>query len=78
MPNPQQNPTQPVIKPGTPTKPKPRRTSVPSPGTSPKPAPKANLEENAKEILKKIIDRYMSEFDKLHEADYTKIFDPES
>ena len=78
MPNPQQNPTQPVIKPGTPTKPKPRRTSVPSPGTSPKPAPKANLEENAKEILKKIIDRYMSEFDKLHEADYDKIFDPET
>ena len=78
MPNPQQNPTQPVIKPGTPTKPKPRRTSVPSPGTSPKPAPKANLEENAKEILKKIIDRYMSEFDKLHEADYNKIFDPET
>ena len=77
MPNPQQNPTQPVIKPGTPTKPKPRRTSVPSPGTSPKPAPKANLEE-AKEILKKIIDRYMSEFDKLHEADYDKIFDPET
>lgn len=78
MPNPQQNPTQPIIKPGTPTKPKPRRTSVPSPGTSPKPAPKANLEENAKEILKKIIDRYMSEFDKLHEADYNKIFDPET
>jgi len=78
MPNPQQNPTQPVIKPGTPTKPKPRRTSVPSPGTSPKPAPKANLEENTKEILKKIIDRYMSEFDKLHEADYDKIFDPET
>lgn len=77
MPNPQQNPTQPVIKPGTPTKPKPRRTSVPSPGTSPKPAPKANLEET-KEILKKIIDRYMSEFDKLHEADYDKIFDPET
>jgi hypothetical protein len=77
MPNPQQNPTQPVIKPGTPTKPKPRRTSVPSPGTSPKPAPKANLEE-AKEILKKIIDRYMSEFDKLDEADYDKIFDPET
>ena len=77
MPNPQQNPTQPVIKPGTPTKPKPRRTSVPNPGTSPKLDPKANLEE-AKEILKKIIDRYMSEFDKLHETDYDKIFDPET
>jgi hypothetical protein len=78
MPNPQQNPTQPVIKPGTPTKPKPRRTSVPSPSTSPTPGIKANLKENAKEILKKIIDRYMSEFDKLHEADYDKIFDPET
>ena len=66
MPNPQQNPTQPVIKPGTPTKPKPRRTSVPSPGTSPKPAPKANLEE-AKEIYNMMASELFGEFAVLYE-----------
>lgn len=75
-------PTKPVTKPDTdtPTKPTtPRRRSVPSPSTSPTPAPKAKtLMGEESEIMKKIIDRYMSAFNKLSEADYDKIFDPET
>jgi hypothetical protein len=61
-------------KPGT--KPEPRRRSVPSPATSPTPAPKAMVKESP--IMDKIVDRFKKEFDKLHEVDYDKIFDPET
>jgi hypothetical protein len=74
-------PTKPITKPDTdtPTKPTPRRRSTPSPSTSPTPAPKAKtLMGEESEIMKKIIDRYMSAFNKLSEADYDKIFDPET
>lgn len=74
-------PTKPVTKPDTdtPTKPTPRRRSVPSPSTSPTPAPKAKtLMGEESEVMKKIVDRYMSAFNKLSEADYDKIFDPET
>ena len=74
-------PTKPVTKPDTdtPTKPTPRRRSVPSPSTSPTPAPKAKtLMGEESEVIKKIVDRYMSAFNKLSEADYDKIFDPET
>ncbi len=74
-------PTKPITKPDTdtPTKPTPRRRSTPSPSTSPTPAPKAKtLMGEESEIMKKIIDRYMSAFNKLSEADYNKIFDPET
>jgi hypothetical protein len=65
------------IAPGKPgTKPEPRRRSVPSPSTSPTPAPKAMFKESA--IMDKIVKRFKSEFDKLHEVDYEKIFDPET
>ena len=69
--------TKPDVKPGTPSKPSPRRRSVPSPSTSPNPAPKALIDEES-EIMKKIIDRYMKAFKDLHEAEYDKIFDPET
>ena len=74
-------PTKPVTKPDTdtPTKPTPRRRSTPSPSTSPTPAPKAKTlmgEESG--VMKQIVDRYMSAFNKLSEADYDKIFDPET
>lgn len=74
-------PTKPVTKPDTdtPTKPTPRRRSVPSPSTSPTPAPKAKtLMGEESEVMKKIVDRYMSAFNKLSEADYDKVFDPET
>jgi len=74
-------PTKPVTKPDTdtPTKPTPRRRSTPSPSTSPTPAPKAKtLMGEESEIMKQIVDRYMSAFNKLSEADYDKIFDPET
>ena len=67
----------PDVKPGTPSKPSPRRRSVPSPSTSPTPAPKALMGEES-DIMKKIIDRYMKAFEGLHEAEYSKIFDPET
>jgi hypothetical protein len=69
--------TKPDVKPGTPSKPSPRRRSVPSPSTSPTPAPKALMGEES-DIMKKIIDRYMKAFEGLHEAEYSKIFDPET
>jgi hypothetical protein len=63
--------------PGKPeTKPEPRRRSVPSPATSPTTTPKAMVKESP--IMDKIIDRFKKEFDKLHEVDYDKIFDPET
>jgi hypothetical protein len=68
--------TQPTTKPGTAPKPTPRRRSVPSPSTSPTPAPKAAIKESA--VMKKIISRYAKVFDKINEADYSKIFDPET
>jgi hypothetical protein len=74
-------PTKPVTKPDTdtPTKPTPRRRSTPSPSTSPTPAPKAKtLMGEESEVMKQIVDRYMSAFNKLSEADYDKIFDPET
>jgi hypothetical protein len=61
------------VMPGAPkTTPSPRRRSVPSPSTSPTPAPKAS------NIMKKIADRYANLAKNLHEADYEKIFDPET
>jgi hypothetical protein len=80
------------IAPGKPgTKPQPRRRSTPSPSTSPTPAPKAQAKPHkapkdtrpkpgpANEgIMDKIVARFKSEFDKLHEVDYDKIFDPET
>ena len=63
--------------PDTPSKPSPRRRSVPSPSTSPTPAPKAIMGEES-DIMKKIVDRYMKAFKDLHEAEYDKIFDPET
>ena len=69
--------TKPDVKPDTPSKPSPRRRSVPSPSTSPTPAPKALMGEES-EIMKKIVDRYMKAFKDLHEAEYDKIFDPET
>ena len=74
-------PTKPVTKPDTdtPTKPTPRRRSTPNPSTSPTPAPKAKtLMGEESEVMKQIVDRYMSAFNKLSEADYDKIFDPET
>ena len=74
-------PTKPVTKPDTdtPTKPTPRRRSTPSPSTSPTPAPKAKtLMGEESEVMKQIVDRYMSAFNKLSESDYDKIFDPET
>jgi hypothetical protein len=74
-------PTKTVTKPDTdtPTKPTPRRRSTPSPSTSPTPAPKAKtLMGEESEVMKQIVDRYMSAFNKLSEADYDKIFDPET
>ena len=74
-------PTKPVTKPDTdtPTKPTPRRRSTPSPSTSPTPAPKAKtLMGEESEVMKQIVDRYMSAFNKLSEADYDNIFDPET
>lgn len=75
-------PTKPVTKPDTdtPTKPtRPSRERVPNPGTSPTPGIKGKtLMGEESEIMKKIIDRYMSAFNKLSEADYDKIFDPET
>jgi hypothetical protein len=68
--------TQPVTKPGTAPKPTPRRRSVPSPSTSPTPAPKAMVKES--EVMKKIIARYAKVLDRIDEADYSKIFDPET
>ena len=68
---------QPDVAPGVPkTKPQPRRRSTPSPSTSPTPAPKAMVENSA--ILQKIINRYQKALSKIDEADYTKIFDPET
>ena len=69
--------TKPDVKPDTPSKPSPRRRSVPSPSTSPNPAPKAIMGEES-DIMKKIVDRYMKAFKDLHEAEYDKIFDPET
>ena len=74
-------PTKPVTKPDTdtPTKPTPRRRSTPNPSTSPTPAPKAKtLMGEESEVMKQIVDRYMSAFNKLSESDYDKIFDPET
>jgi hypothetical protein len=74
-------PTKPVTKPDTdtPAKPTPRRRSTPSPSTSPTPAPKAKtLMGEESEVMKQIVDRYMSAFNKLSEADYDNIFDPET
>jgi hypothetical protein len=66
------------IAPGKPeTKPQPRRRSTPSPSTSPTPTPKAIFKESSA-IMDKIVARFKSEFDKLHEVDYDKIFDPET
>jgi hypothetical protein len=59
------------------TKPQPRRRSVPSPSTSPTPAPKAMFKEGSA-IMDKIVSRFKSEFDKLHEVDYDKIFDKDT
>ena len=59
------------------TKPQPRRRSVPSPSTSPTPAPKAMFKEGSA-IMDKIVSRFKSEFDKLHEVDYEKIFDKDT
>ena len=74
-------PTKPVTKPDTdtPTKPTPRRKSTPDPSTSPTPGIKGKTlmgEESG--VMKQIVDRYMSAFNKLSEADYDKIFDPET
>ena len=68
------------VMPGAPkTTPTPRRRSTPSPSTSPTPAPKAKtLMGEESEVMKQIVDRYMSAFNKLSEADYDKIFDPET
>ena len=74
-------PTKPVTKPDTdtPTKPTPRRRSTPNRSTSPTPAPKAKtLMGEESEVMKQIVDRYMSAFNKLSESDYDKIFDPET
>ena len=60
--------TKPDVKPDTPSKPSPRRRSVPSPSTSPTPAPKAIMGEES-DIMKKIVDRYMKAFKDLHEAE---------
>ena len=66
------------VIPGAPkTTPSPRRRSVPEPGTSPTPKPKARMNE-IDGIMKKIADRYASLAKDLHEADYEKIFDPET
>lgn len=76
--------TEPDVAPGRPAKPQPRRRSVPSPETSPTPAPKAKKQQGPSsvneesDVMKKIIDRYMKAFNKLSEADYEKIFDPET
>jgi len=68
---------QPDVAPGAPTtKPQPRRRSTPSPSTSPTPAPKAMVGESS--IMKKIINRYAKVFNKINEADYDRIFDPET
>lgn len=73
---PSQNP-QPDVAPGQPTtQPQPRRRSTPNPSTSPTPAPKATIKEGS--IMKKIIDRYAKMLGKIDEADYTRIFDPET
>jgi hypothetical protein len=74
-------PTKPVTKPDTdtPTKPTPRRKSTPDPSTSPTPGIKGKTlmgEESG--VMKQIVDRYMAAFNKLSEADYDKIFDPET
>lgn len=74
-------PTKPITKPDTdtPTEPTPRRRSTPSPSTSPTPGIKAKTlmgEESG--VMKQIVDRYMAAFNKLSEADYDKIFDPET
>jgi len=76
-PEPSKPSTEPITKPGTAPKPTPRRRSTPSPSTSPTPAPKAMVKEESA-IMKKIVDRYMAAFEGLHEADYDKIFDPET
>lgn len=66
---------EPDVAPGAPkTTPSPRRRSVPSPSTSPTPAPKASVDN----VMKKIADRYANLAKDLHEADYEKIFDPET
>ena len=75
-------------------KPEPRRRSTPNPSTSPTPSPKAQTKTKEKGhqapkdgpkpgpvgegIMDKIVARYKSEFNKLHEVDYEKIFDPET
>jgi hypothetical protein len=74
-------PTKPITKPDTdtPTKPTPRRKSTPDPSTSPTPGIKGKTlmgEESG--VMKQIVDRYMAAFNKLSEADYDKIFDPET
>ena len=68
------------VMPGAPkTTPSPRRRSVPEPGTSPTPKPKAKAKMNEIDgIMKKIADRYANLAKDLHEADYEKIFDPET
>ena len=68
---------EPEVKPGPAIKPQPRRRSTPSPSKAPNPAPKAMFKEGST-IMDKIVARYKAEFDKLHEVDYDKIFDPET
>jgi len=73
---PQQAP-EPAIAPSKPaTRPQPRRRNVPNPGTSPTPAPKALFEDDA--TLQKIVARYTKALKNISEADYEKIFDPET
>jgi hypothetical protein len=48
-----------------------------APKDGPKPKP-ARMKEASNSIMNKIVARYKAEFDKLNEAEYDKIFDPET
>jgi hypothetical protein len=48
-----------------------------APKNGPKPKP-AGMKEASNSIMNKIVARYKAEFDKLNEAEYDKIFDPET
>ena len=48
-----------------------------APKDGPKPKP-AGMKEASNSIMNKIVARYKAEFDKLNEAEYDKIFDPET
>jgi hypothetical protein len=72
-----------VPNPATTPKPAPKARKKPvhrpdqTSGDGPKPGP-AGIKEASNSIMDKIVARYKAEFDKLHEADYDKIFDPET